>query len=276
MGQILITFNILYCFVVFVFLGEQSIMTDAPENWRQFQGTELGGLMNRLYGGDKPQINYPKPKQKKFQPAGGFIGLGAKAGADDVRKHTIIKAPLVDVPVVGTGSGRRKKFAAVDFIPKKRGESDSRKEIEDIKMRDNYYRPAAGPAYSSEAEKEKLSQINQYKGGKGLPLELTQAAGEAPFEAIQRKKEKERIQSVRNAKLMASGKYIEPHRPAQISVDEELMEQISSEIEERNEYLQELMDNSGGPVSAQTKTIIARVKGEISERVKQLRNLERR
>jgi hypothetical protein len=81
---------------------------------------------------------------------------------------------------------------------------------------------------------------------------------------------------VRNAKLMASGKYIEPHRPAQISVDEELMEQISSEIEERNEYLQELMDNSGGPVSAQTKTIIARVKGEISERVKQLRNLERR
>jgi hypothetical protein len=172
MGQILIIFNILFCFVVFVFLGEQSIMTDAPENWRQFQGTELGGLMSRLYGGDKPQINYPKPKQKKFQPAGGFIGLGAKAGADDVRKHTIIKAPPVDVPVVGTGSGRRKKFAAVDFIPKKRGESDSRKEIEDIKMRDNYYRPAAGPAYSSEAEKEKLSQINQYRVERAFPWSL--------------------------------------------------------------------------------------------------------
>ena len=252
-------------------------MSDAPENWRQFQGTELGGLMNRLYGGDKPQVNYPKPKQKKFQPTGGFIGLGAKAGADDVRKHTIVKAPHVDVPVVGTGSGsgRRKKFSAVDFIPKKRGELDSRREIDDIKMRDNYYRPAAGPSYSSEAEKDKLSQINQYKGGKGLPLELTQAAGEAPFEAVKRQKEKERIQSVRNAKLMATGKYKEPVPLAQLSLDEELMEQISDEIKERNDYLQELMEPSGGAPSAKTTAIIARVKGEISERVKQLKKLDR-
>lgn len=252
--------------------------TDAPaENWRQFQGTELGGLMNQLYGSNKPKIDYPKPKQKKFQPAGNFIGLGSKAGADDVRKHTIIKAPPIDVPIVGTGSGRRKKFAAVDFIPKKRGESDMRREIEDIKMRETYYRPAVGPAYSSAEEKDKLSQINQYKGGKGLPEELTQVAGEAPFEVIQRKKEKERIQNVRNAKLIASGKYKPPSDVKSIpklSIEEELLEQISSEIQERNEYLTELMADSSGPMNAKTQTIISRVKGEISERVRQLRQLE--
>jgi hypothetical protein len=31
------------------------------ENWKQFHGTELGGLLGKIYGNDnKPLINYPK------------------------------------------------------------------------------------------------------------------------------------------------------------------------------------------------------------------------
>ena len=61
-------------------------------NWKQFQGTELGSLMSSIYGNqNRPKISYPKPKTKpmtKEQMAKGFQYVGAKPDAADPRKST--------------------------------------------------------------------------------------------------------------------------------------------------------------------------------------------
>ena len=102
-------------------------MVEQKENWKQFQGTELGSLMNRLYGSEKTVINYPKPKQKKFEPPPLFIPGGASATAEDPRKHTIIK-PIIDVPI--KPKTYKSKFKPVDLIPHRKSESVMKKEIE--------------------------------------------------------------------------------------------------------------------------------------------------
>lgn len=241
------------------------------QNWKQFQGTELGGLMSRLYGNEnKPVINYPKPKQKKFQPAPTFIPGGAKHNAVDPRKSTFNKNVAIDVPVP-TGGRKPRKFNAVDFIPHRRAEENIQLEIDEIKMRQSHYRPAHSQAYSSAEEKDKYAQICQYKGGKALPEELTQASGLAPFEVQKKNKENELFAQRKLAKLIKSGKAPPvAAAPAPLSATEQLMEQITGEINERTEYLAEL--SAAGNANAK---ILARTKGEISERVAQLKKLEK-
>ena len=144
----------------------------SEQNWRQFQGTELGPVMARLYGNEnRPVINYPKPKSKKFEPHPTFIPGGASHNATDPRKTTR-NYVNIDIPIP-TGGKMRTKFSMVDAIPKRRGEETIQKEMDDIRMRQAYYRPAHSQATSSDMEKDKLAQICQYKGGKGLPEELT-------------------------------------------------------------------------------------------------------
>ena len=61
------------------------------DNWKQFQGTDLGSLMGSIYGNEnKPKINYPKPRvrAKARPPTEPFLPGGAKAGASDPRKAT--------------------------------------------------------------------------------------------------------------------------------------------------------------------------------------------
>lgn len=70
---------------------------DRMDNWKQFQGTELGGLLGRIYSNDRPKISYPKPKVKPQEPRAGFIPGGSKAGADDPRKSTRRKVCVVDL-----------------------------------------------------------------------------------------------------------------------------------------------------------------------------------
>jgi hypothetical protein len=50
------------------------------ENWKQFQGTELGGLLKSIYGQQRPKVLLPKPKggakplPAYMIPAGGLNG----------------------------------------------------------------------------------------------------------------------------------------------------------------------------------------------------------
>ena len=130
------------------------------DNWRQFQGTELGSLMSQLYAGNKPKINYPKPKARKSldtQPQGNFIV--AKVGATDPRKATKTDADIA-IPAFGRKSSHAEpRFHAVDAIPRRRNEAAIKSEMDDIKMRQAYYRPAHTQAVSSESEKQRLSEI---------------------------------------------------------------------------------------------------------------------
>lgn len=241
------------------------------QNWRQFQGTELGGLMARLYGNEnKPVVNYPKPKQKKFTPPPTFIPGGAKHDSTDPRKSTFTKGVPIDVPVP-TGGRKPRKWAAVDLIPHRKAGNTIQTELDDIRMRQAHYRPAHSQAYSSAEEKDKYAQICQYKGGKGLPEELTQAKGDAPFEVQRKNKENELFAQRKLAKLQRQGKAPPVAAPsAPLSATEQLMEQITEEIRERTEYLAEIADAGGSNAK-----IVSQMRGEISERVSRLRQLEK-
>jgi hypothetical protein len=244
------------------------------DNWKQFQGTDLGSLMGSIYGNEnKPKINYPKPKAraKAAPPTEPFLPGGAKAGATDPRKATKVDKK-VNVPSVGRGSGGR-AYSKVDFIPHRRCEHTSKAEIDEIVMRQQHYRPAHVKAVSTEAEKDKYSQICTFKGGKGLPAEMIHPQGEAPFERAEKKREQERIRESRDKHAIKRGQHIAaaPVRAApQLSHHENLATQISGEIQERCDHLDEM----AGMGASQAE--MAAVRKEISKRVAELKVLEKK
>jgi hypothetical protein len=247
------------------------------DNWRQFQGSELGALMGSIYGADKPKVRYPKPAQRKKAPPPSepFLPGGARAGASDPRKATRVDKK-VSVPAVGRGGGGGggggRAFSRVDFIPHRRSEGASKAEIDDIVMRQQHFRPAHVKAVSTDAEKEKYSQICTYKGGKGLPAEMIHPQGEAPFERAQKKQEADRMRQAREKHALKRG--ILPSAPARsapvLSHHENLATQISAEIQERCDYLDEM--TAMGASAADMAT----VRGEISKRVAELKVIEKR
>ena len=85
-------------------------------NWKQFQGTELGSLMSSIYGNqNRPKINYPKPKTKpmtKEQMEKGFHYAGSKPGASDPRKVTRTNVK-VNVPIPATAGS---KIPAIESV----------------------------------------------------------------------------------------------------------------------------------------------------------------
>ena len=94
------------------------------ENWKQFQGTELGSLMSQLYGGNrnKSKISYPKPKVVQKKLPGEFRCLGAKVDGVDPRKQTRRFDVQVAVPKVGGGKSvtTTTKTNQIDLIPKRK------------------------------------------------------------------------------------------------------------------------------------------------------------
>lgn len=246
---------------------------DKMDNWKQFQGTELGGLMARLYGSqNSAKINYPKPKTKEFKPKDGFRPVCNRPDAEDPRKTTKVTA-AVAVPRL---SGRKASSDNIDdvslsvrYISKRKSESVIRKELDEIQMRQEHYRPAYVQPISSEQEKDRLNQIFSYKGGKCLPDELTNPVAEAPFEVAQRQKERARIDEIKIRRGLAVVNSSKSIIPKKLDPQEQLLEQITAEINERREYLDDL--KSCGGVSKREES---RILMEISQRVRELEKLE--
>jgi hypothetical protein len=236
------------------------------ENWKQFHGTELGGLMTKIYGNEgRPKINYPKPKQKKpSEVKETFLPCGGKPGAQDPRKSTK-RDVKVAVPKLGKKSGSG--YSAIDCVPRRRNEDVIRDELDEIAMRRAHYRPAHTKAVSTDAEKDKYSQICTFHGGKGLPEQLTQPVGEAPFEIQAKKKEAERMKNLRS-KYRRGGPEPEVRAPTQLSHQETLAQQITEEINERCDHLKEMTEL--GASARETATIRA----EIAQRVADLKKLD--
>lgn len=215
---------------------------NSMDNWKQFQGTELGSLLGSIYGSKSSiKINYPKPKQQSAPvEKKEFIPGGAKLEAVDPRKSTR-RSVNINVPKPnGRNSSYDEEFSlkAIDVIPKRKSADTIKVELDDIKMRQERYRPAHVKPISSDAEKERLNQIFTFKGGKGLPEELTHPVGETPLEMSQRMKEKERLDSIRQKRGLMVVRQ-DSHKSV-LSYNEELAEQISREIEERTQYLDEM------------------------------------
>lgn len=235
------------------------------DNWKQFQGTELGGLLGSIYGNqNRPKINYPKPKQRAPVEKKDFIPGGAKSEAVDPRKATR-KAVTIAVPKLsGRTESEQENIKPIDIIPKRKNLSAIQVELDDIRMRQEHYRPAHVRPIHSEAEKDRLSQVFTHKGGKGLPEGLTLPISEAPFEIETRNREKERWNNIRRKR----GQLTIPAPKAAISDDEMLARQIQAEIEERTQYIEEMRQlNALQP--AQERTL----KRELQQRVVELNRL---
>merc|ERR1712100_938081 len=97
-------------------------------------------------------------------------------------------------------------------------------------MRRTYYRPAYTKPISTSEEKDRYNQICSYHGGKGLPQELTQPEGEAPYEVQLKKKEADRLAKLR-AKYRKDTANVSEAAP--LSNKEMLLNDISNEIQER-------------------------------------------
>lgn len=226
---------------------------DGMDNWKQFQGTELGALMSQLYGNqNKPKINYPKMQRKKIDSEQKmFIPGGAKLEAKDPRKAT---RRVVNIDVPKQFQQRNESIKPIDVINRRRSADSIKAEIDEIKLKQSHFRPAYVQPISGAEEKERLNQIFTFKGGKGLPSELTHPVGEMPLELESRRKEMERMDAVRakrglgpssrtldmNAKSAASRRVSAP-----LSEREQLADQVRAEIEERREHLQEMLELGG-------------------------------
>jgi hypothetical protein len=203
------------------------------EHWRQFHGTELGGFLTQIYGnkGAQSRVSYPiiNKKNKSFEPTSSFVSSGNPS--KDMRHVKEVKVIVPQFKKLSVGG----KKSQVEYIPRRKSENIIKAEIDDIKIKSQYYRPPVSRLISSDAEKERYSQICAYKGGKGLPQELTQPVGEAPFELAQRLKETKRIDGVRSKRNPSRSITAQA-----LSVEEELAQQIMIEIDERRKYVQEM------------------------------------
>ena len=226
----------------------------------------------------RPVINYPKPKTKPRPSSGVFIPGGSAIDSSDPRKSTRKKVDLsvprltgrgqgnvIDMDIDGTSATCASK---VNNIPRRKGAQEIKAEIDEINFRNKHYRPAHTQAVSSEAEKDRFVQICEFKGGKGLPTQVIPAAREAPFERIERMKEERRMDEVRakhrkNPSLAGVA-------PSALSTMESLKMQISREVTERCNHLEDLREL--GVLNRQKE---AEMKADIAFRVKELNRLER-
>lgn len=225
-------------------LSSENDADEPMDNWRQFQGTELGSLLGSIYGAQKPKINYPKPKlQRNVAKPQEFIPGGASIHSSDPRKST---RRQVDVAVPKLTGGRtlsNQEIQPIDIIPRRKSADVIQVELDEIRLRQERYRPANVIPISSDTEKDRLSQIFTFKGGKGLPEELTMPVGDCPFEVIERKKERARLDAIRVKRGLAVVSNTSAKTP--LSANELLAQQITEEINERANHLEDMRKIGG-------------------------------
>merc|ERR1719421_498686 len=98
-------------------------------NWKMFQGSELGALMTSLYGGKNSRalINYPKPQSNKTRkPLEKWRPVSNKPTAVDprttTRRNVSVKVPKHVLS--------QSNISMIDCIPRRKAESDIINEIQ--------------------------------------------------------------------------------------------------------------------------------------------------
>lgn len=116
-----------------------------------------------------------------------------------------------------------------------------------------------------------MNQIFTFKGGKGLPTELTHPEGEMPLEVASKRKEMERMDAVRLKRGLAPNRAAPSaggRGRAPLSENEQLAEHISSEIEERRQHLEEMLEL--GQLKPEKER---QLRAEIATKVRELQSL---
>ena len=237
---------------------------DFDPTWRSFRGSpEVGGLLTALYGQPRPEINYPRPTQgAPFTPTTAFNSSGATQGFTTTRRNVRVAVPRVggggSGSMGGSSSSPTTRLAPVDCIARRRQASRIQEELDQAKEQQRYYRAPIAHRAAGDSEKERLAQIFGYKGGKALPEELTCPAGDAPFELMAKKRERERLVRVMERRNPVGT--LRGTAPAPLSELEQLKEQIASEIDERRAFLQD-MRAMGVPAQVRARPIGKTING---------------
>lgn len=166
-------------------------------------------------------------------------------------------------------------YAPVDLVPKRRSASSCQSTLADFDLRDRAYRPPNRPAFSSDAEKERLAEVFTFKGGSALPAELTNMVGPMPSEVKRMQAERDRVEKAKAARRARLNGGVDPMAKAEKGEDGEegrdpkdlLFEQIYDEIMERRAFQAQMEDTKEG---GQTRRQVA---GEISQRISKLKQL---
>ena len=192
-------------------------------------------MLKRLYGPGRmghPNIAYPKIHAKtKEEKRAVFIPGGASADARDPRtekKKVVVAAP------------RRVKESrevfAIDGVRRRRASAVIEEQLAGLRRENEAYRPARTRASSTEAEKMRLQEKFQFGGGKALPEEMLQGAGPIPSEARQAEREQKRVQKEWQARRGLS-QDVRPETTEKTDVRTNLIDHISDEIQDRQNYL---------------------------------------
>lgn len=232
--------------------------------WKAFDtSTEAGRMLQRLYGAaaGHPNIEYPAVAvQAKAKQAAPFIPAGAKLDAADPRssqrkRRTAVKVPrrVRDIP----------EIHAIDCVQRRRHHQAIQEVAADGRMRTEAYRPPATRAVSTAAEKARVQEICQYGGGKALPDEMTHPSGPLPSQLKSRARERKRV-----AKEWYKRRGDDPPDEPQVSqpdVATQLVDAIAAEIDDREAYLDRLLQLGQGHTQQARE-----VQHEISIRTREL------
>ena len=166
------------------------------------------------------------------------------------------------------------EVSLIDCVPRRKNESTISDDMDQMKLQASHYRPAHFQV-RGEAEKERLSQINGYKGGKSLPKEMTSVPSDAPFEIADRKARLEAMATKRAGMPQFRGAMDDARRggavarPVKLSHNENMANQISSEIDERMDYLSSMKS-----VGALNRGEQDKLQGEITMRLRELKSFD--
>ena len=128
---------------------------------------------------------------------------------------------------------------AIDFCARRKNKDAIDESLKDMRMRNNYYRPPAAKAYSTEESKRRLQEQCQYGGGKGLPDEFLHPVGPTPSSLRVEAKERERVAKAwRSKRGEAEPAAHRPPPPPDVRL--ELVETLNSEISDRRTFLEQM------------------------------------
>lgn len=234
------------------------------QSWKALaeEDPAVGRLLKSIYGSKVEVSQAPKfksvPRSAESTPR--FSASGVSTVVPVVEK--------VNVPVPKFRGPKAPKLSMIETAAiRRRRESDIRQELDRNAERAAAYRPPNIKAIATEDEKIRLAEKNFYGGGKGLPLELTNPAQPIPSELAARRREADRIA---RAQRRREGLPEESEMPAS-APQPTLFDQVANEVEERQQYLQD-MKASGLPIKPDVER---RIMAEIDTRVAQLHKMQK-
>ncbi|CAK79455.1 unnamed protein product (macronuclear) [Paramecium tetraurelia] len=223
-------------------------------------GKELFGLYNAH---EKTKINYPKPKQKTQEQLDSEKIKTQKT----CPQKTIIEYPKEEPK-------QRQQYYPIDFVQKRKPEAEIRKEIEKYYEGRKFFRPAV---QGQDRKKliEQLQRVFKYKRGalpKGAELPEINIKNDDAFlkdsettsNAIKKMHKKDLYFTGLKSDNQSDATTLQGDPQIELEV---LFSSIMKEIEERQEFLQEI-EHLNEPKLKQ------RIKDEIIERVAELQKVQ--